>query len=1042
MPNFDTEFQIELQQVKNRLDEIRETVHEARRPIGGVEYCVTGKGLGPDRMPRKGWKPFAVGTEWGGYDQTTWFRMKATIPKAFKGRCVVALLRASAGSHSGSFDSLSAVGESLCYVNGKPRQGLDLNRDRVFLTQKAKGGESFDIALEAVPSTRFDALHLFRYADVAIFHQAVWDFYWDCAVPLAVYEELDRNYAPARQLFALIQRAVRMVDLQHKGEAAYHDSIAAAQRFLRKGLKTFETSYGMGKLILTGHSHIDTAWLWPLRETRRKCGRTFNTVLDLMDRYPEFHFSCSQPELYMFVKEHYPETWKRIKRRVKEGRWEPCGAGWVEQDSNVPSGESLVRQFLHGNRFYRREFGMTSPTAWLPDAFGYPWSLPQIMKKCQVDSFVTTKISWSLFTGFPYGMFQWQGIDGTRIFALMPPLNYNGNPTPHDCIEQWKQFKQKDRVEEIPFSIGWGDGGGGPTAEMIEQGKRLKNIVGVPKCEFGRTQDSLDRMKTQCDITKLPVYNDELYLELHRACQTTQARTKRNNRKSEILLHDTEFLSTLALLSGGSYDQEALWKAWRVVLTSQFHDILPGSSITEVYTQADQDYAALQTDLREVRGGALAHLAKGIDTRGTGTPVVIFNTLSWMREDVARVRVKLPRGAFHVTAPDGSVAPSQKIGPDEILFETLVPPLGYSVYHVTPGKAEAEGGLLKATPKLLENDFLRVRLDAFGRFTSVYDKVEQREALARGARGNVLQLFDDRPFAHDAWDIDHNFADERTWEPGKAESITVVEEGPVRAVVRVVRKTERSTITQDITLYACQPRVDVVTHVDWHEKRTLLKVAFPVEVLSPRATYHIQYGTIERSTHDNDERDRARFEVTGQHWADLSEGDYGVSLLNDCKYGYDVKGNVLRLSLLRAPVNPDPEADQGEHDMTWSLYPHGGDWRCGTVQQGFELNVPLLAVATEGTPGARPAADAFATVDAENVILDHVKKHEDSNAVILRLYEAYGQRGEVTLTFGETPKSVMECDMMEENDTPVKVKGNSVTLYCTPYEIRTLKVVF
>ena len=1028
MPNFEAERTLEARQFHARLKEIQDTIHSQRQPIGDIEACVTGPDLGPERMPKSGWKPFARHQCWGGFDQTTWFRMAVTVPKSMKGHCVVALVRPE--------------GEGLAYVNGEPFQGLDDNRDELYLTQKAKGGECFEIAIEGVPSVRFDEHRHFQYADVAVVHPAAWDFYWDCKTVHAVWEQLEPNYAPRRQLFKLLKGALWSVDLQHKGGQPYFDSLAKAQRLLRTGLKEFETSYGMGKLAIMGQSHIDTAWLWPLRETRRKCGRTFSTVLNLLDRYPEFLFLCSQPIQYEWIKEYYPELFKRIKRRVKEGRWEPFGALWVESDCNVPSGEAMVRQLLYGNRFFRKEFGIHSPTAWLPDAFGYAWSLPQIFKKAQVDTFVTTKISWGRFTEFPYSAFQWEGADGTRILGLMPPLNYNGNTHPKDCIAQWNGFHQKERFEEVPFPFGHGDGGGGPTMEMIEYGKRLGNIVGVPQCQFSRIQDSIDRMKTQCPFDELPVWNDELYLEYHRGCQTTQARTKRNNRKCEILLRQTEFLSSLAFINGGEYDQETTCEAWKIVLTNQFHDILPGSSITEVYKQTDIDYARAKELATGCRDEALKHLASVIDTSGEGKAILVFNTLSWVRNDVAVAKLRLPKGAFTIRGANGGVIPHQRLGADEILFEASeLPPMGYTVYHMTPGPEDDAPVSLTASATAMENEYFRVTIDRTGCLTSVYDKLEERETLQPGERGNVLQLFDDRPHGNDAWDIEHNVGD-IMWEPNPAESIEAIEQGPVRAVVRVVRKTERSTITQDLTMYAGIPRLDFVTAVDWHEKRVLMKAAFPLAVRASRATYEIQFATIERPTHHNTDWDRARFEVTGHRWADLSEGDYGVSLLNDSKYGYDTKDNVMRLSLLRSPVDPDPTADEGEHHFTYALYPHAFTWRNGAVQQGCQLNEPPLAISVTSTNGALPPAASFACVDAENVVIDTVKRGEDSNALIVRLYEAYGQRGAVTLTFGRKPKKVTECDLMEENDAPVKLKDATLEFSVTPYEIRSFRVAF
>jgi alpha-mannosidase len=1043
MPFFEAERSIEIAQLRNRLREIESTIYTQRQPIGPIEISVTGHAKGPDRAPRNGWKPFRMTELWGGYDQTTWFRMTLTVPKSMRGETVVALLRPSSYNYITPITGYSDGGEALVYVNGVPAHGLDRNRDELFLVKKAKGGEKFEIVLEACPSTRFDTMHLFAHADVAAFHRLPWEFYWDGTVALNVVEAIPANTAHRRHLLELLNEAIKTVDLQHIGKPAYTASLKRAQRMLRDGLRRFESNEPRGRLVLAGHAHIDTAWLWPVRETKRKCSRTFATMLDLMTRYPEFHFSCSQPVQYEWMKLHYPDIFESIKQRVKEGRWELCGAAWVEPDHNVPSGESLIRQYLYGNRWFEREFGQRSAIAWVPDSFGYTWALPQIMKTCQLKAFVTTKIDWNQLTKFPYSMFLWEGADGTRMPAVMPPLNYNGNPTPQNCIAQWDLFHQKERVQELPFAYGWGDGGGGPTMTMLEHGRRLANIVDVPQCEFGRVEDSVARMLEQCDLAKLPVYNDELYLELHRACQITQARTKRNNRKCEVALHNAEFLGCLALLHGGAYDRDNLWEAWKIVLTNQFHDILPGSSITEVYTQCDIDYATAREHIARAQRTHLKPLLKQIDTRGDGTPIVVFNPLSWVRTDVVTANVPLPRRGFSVRDPEGNPVPCQHVGKDQVLFEARnVPPLGYAVYRVVPGARAAEdAGELAVTTRGIENEYLRISFDNAGRLTRVYDKIEERDVLPKGQKANVLQLFDDRPFLHDAWDTDFNF-EEIMWEPATEEAAEVRETGPVRAVVRVARATQKSTITQDITMYANSPRVDFNTRVDWHEKRLLMKVAFPVDVRATSATFEMQYCAVERATHDNRAHDRATFEVTGHKWIDLSEGNYGVSLLNDCKYGHDVKNNVLRLSLLRAPVDPDPKADEGEHKFTYSLYPHGGDWRNGTVQQGFELNNPMIAVEARPAKGALPPAGSLVAVDAENVIIDAVKKHEDSDALIIRLYEAYGQRGDFTLTFGTTPGEVTECDGMEENDTPVKLRGNSVNGYITPFQIRTFKVSF
>ena len=1031
MPFFDAEWRIIATQFRNRMEEIARAVYSDRRRIEGWEHVVTGHKQGPSAPPKSGWEPFEIGSSWGGLDVTVWFRAEVTIPEEMEGRKVVLLIRPG--------------GEALAYINGKPTQGLDANRDEITLAEKAKAGEKYEILIEAYSNPRFHQIHTFQYADIAVLNEDVRGFLLDARVAAEAAMTMPEDSAVRQRLWNLLDRCIKMVDLQHIGSPEFFESIKRARKALNEGLKEFQHSYGMGSLVLVGHSHIDTAWLWPLRETQRKCARTFSTVLKYMEEYPEYRFSQSQPQLYEFVKKFYPEIYEGIKRRVKEGRWEPVGATWVEHDSNMPSGESLVRQLLYGNRFFRKEFGIHTRVCWQPDAFGYTWSLPQLLKKAGVDYFVTTKIDWSQYNKFPYSLFWWQGIDGTRVIALMPPLNYNGNVRPADCVEQWRRFKQKDIYDEVIFSFGHGDGGGGPTKEMIENGMRLKNMAGIPKCRFGKIHEYFERLERELDKSKLPVWNGELYLELHRACQTTQARTKRNNRKSELLYRDAEFISSWAFLRGGTYRQEELYEGWKIILRNQFHDILPGSSIGEVYEDAEKDYAKVFKIGREALSESLKTLCSKIDTSGEGEAIVVFNTLSWERSDVATLKVEMEDDEFVILDPSGQPVPHQVISREgrskEILFQVRdIPPLGYAVYRLVRGRKAKFESELKAEKDLLENRFFRVKLNDKGQIVSLYDKLNDREVLAPGGRGNVLELFDDRPHAHDAWDIDFNYEDIR-WEVDRVESIEVVEEGPVRAAVKVRLRTERSTIEQLIAVYSSIPRIDFITRVDWHEKRTLMKVAFEVDVLSPKATYEIQFGAIERPTHQNTSWDRAKFEVPAHRWADLSETGYGVSLMNDCKYGHSIIGNVMRLSLLRSPISPDPNADQGEHLFTYSLYPHKGDWReAETVRRAYELNVPLITVLEPAHPGELPSSGWFARLDAPTVVIDTVKKAEDSDDLIMRLYESQGWRGKVRIRFGERPKEVFECNLMEEDDQKLEMGDGELEIFIKPFEVKTLKL--
>ncbi len=1029
MPDFESERSILAQQIRQRLEPIRNSVYLPRRPIGPMEAVSMGSGRGPEPVPADGWAPFALRDRWGGVDQTVWFRMRATVPPEMDGQRVVALICPHQGNH----------GNSLVYVNGVPRQGLDKNRDEVLLAERAKAGDTFEIVLEAVAAPECDNRHDFLYADIAVMHPLPWEFYWDVQVPLEVYEFLPKNYAPRQALLRLLNAAVKMVDLRHIGGPGYHDSLQTAQQYLREGLKAFALSNDMGRMAVIGHSHIDTAWMWPIRETRRKIGRTTSTILALMERYPDFTFSHSQPIQYEYLEEDYPQLYAQVKQRIAEGRWDPAGALFVECDMNVTGGESIVRQVLHGVRWYERAFNKRPRFAWVPDCFGFTWSLPQILRRAGIENFSTSKLSWNEYTTFPYSAFHWEGTDGTRI-PVMSFLRYGSVMRTRELFEQYEAFAQKDLCEEIPYTVGWGDGGGGPTPEMIEKTRRLKNLVGVPRCEFDTLSNYFARMESVCNLDALPVYNDELYLEFHRACQITQARTKRFNRLCELGLRDVELLSARAMLAGASYPADAIHAAWKPVLINQFHDILPGSSITEVYTVAEREYAEVLTQLDGLRSDATARLAHRIDTTGEGVPLIVWNTLSRDRNGLVLADRPALDGPFHVVDSSGTPVAHQETADGQILIHAPnVPSLGHAVFRALPGAASVVTPALTVSATGAENPALCIEWDESGRLTRVYDKECRREVLAPGAAGNVLQLFDDRPHRSDAWDIDFDFEDIQ-WEPGPCEEIEIREAGPLRAVARFIRHTEQSVITQDLIVYAHSRRIDMATHVDWHEKHTLLKVAFPVDIRAAHATYEIQFGTIQRATHQNTEYDRARFEVPAQRWADLSEGNYGVSLLNDCKYGYDVRGNQLRLSLLRAPSHPDPDADQGSHDFTYSLYPHPDDWRTGTVREAAELNTPLRACWTESAPGALPAREGFAAVEATNVIIDTVKRAEDSDDIIVRLYEAYGCRGDVTLTFSQPPAAVFECDLMEENNVPVELDGSGISIYVTPYQIRTFRL--
>ena len=1039
MAHFAPERRILGRQIEHRLNFVRSAIYQMRQPITGWETVSTGTGLDVQPPPTEGWQPYAPGTAWGGPDVTQWFRAKVTIPKEMDGQPVVALLDTGA--------------ESLCYLNGVPAMGIDSNHRDVLLTQSASG-DTFDILIDA---HQWGGGGTFPTATLAVRDELFWSFYWDIRVVADVAKEHPETSQQHAQLVDLMHEALAELDynlverdVTPESIAAFREQVKGAQERYRKGLKRFPAACGDGKVVYVGQSHIDTAWLWPIRVTRKKCGRTFSTVLKYMEQYPEYTFIMSQPQLFEYVKDHYPTIYEGVKQRVKEGRWELNGAAWVEQDLNVPSGESHVRQYVYGNRFFRKEFGVHTRAVWLPDVFGYTFALPQIMKKAQIDFFSTSKLGGNEYNLHPYNAFRWKGLDGTEVMAFLMTSPCNGLAEAHRMRKFWDDFRQKDLLEEVYYTYGHGDGGGGPTEEHIERGRRMENLIGVPQCRFGTVQESMDKTVREVDPEKLPVFHDEMFYEKHRGCQTSQATTKRNNRKCELMARDAELLSTMSMLSGGTYEQQAIYDAWKLILLNQFHDILPGSSIHDVYVDADEDYAIAKAGLSGVTNSALAALAAKVTCDGPGRPIIVHNTLSWQRSDVASLALDENSPADpNVIGPDGKPVLTQVVenldGTKSLLFETPdLPSMGHAVFFLVDGSAPGRvsgAKAPKATTTKLENDFYRVRLNRKGLITELYDKVNDRQVLAAGEKGNQFQILEDRPYSNDAWDIDFNVSD-KTVPVEDLVSAEVVEEGPVRSTVRLVWKTDKSTITQNVSLWRTLPRVDFATRVDWHERHKLLKAAFPVDVLSRHATYEIQFGAIERATHWSTSVDRARFEVPGHKWIDLSENEYGVSMLNDCKYGFDVHDNVMRISLLRSPTLPDPECDQGVHEFTYSLMPHAEGWQqAGTVRRAYELNAPVLTDLPEGSlKGSGPAVSSLLSIDRANVVVDTVKKAEDTDDVIVRVYEAHGARGPVKLTFRDVPKSVVECDLMEENDEAVELSGDTVSFAIKPWEIRTFKV--
>ncbi len=1001
------------------------------------------------------WEDIHMGDRWICADGTTrWFKREIVIPEEFAGKNVVL--------------ELDFGGEGLVRIDGVIQSALtsylkenEATRTRVVLPRVPKAGETFEVEVEAgLNYMEFayyrrqgavDIEYQFRYALLGVVDTEIEQYYFDIKTaydamhalksPIEkvvettvnlprdiarVFESLTKDSYIYRKLLDAVLHSLTIVDVDY-GHEALVKSIEPARKVLKEKLDRIpHNPHALIKFV--GQAHIDTAWLWPVKETVRKCGKTMANVLDLMDRYNEFIFAFSQPQLFEYTKEYYPELYERIKEKVKSGQFELVGNTWVEMDTNVPSGESLVRQLLYGRNFFIKEFGQYSKVFWMPDVFGYSWALPQIIKRSGMDYFFTSKLINNDTNKFPHSLFMWQGIDGTRILSYVQRLNYNGRYNPETVETIYNRFEQKDKTDDLLMTFGFGDGGGGPNYQMLETGRRLKSFPGLQKTEINTSQSFFEAVNPIKD--QLPVWNDEMYYEYHRGTYSSQARTKMHNRRAELGMRQAEILASMALEKmGAKYPYEQILKAYKIILRNQFHDIIPGSSIKAVYDDCEKEYAEVLEIIEEIQKDALNSITKA----SAPEEITVFNSLSWER--LGHVRVNLPEGLEdgRIVDEQGNEVPSTIDG-HEIEFEACVPALGSKVYRIE-SKAAIDDTAIKVSENSMENKFYKISLDAGGNLTGIYDKRNASEVLEQDKPSNLLQIFEDKPCCETAWNIDLEYQN-KGWDliDGKVE---VVEQNPVKGVVRVTKQFNLSTIVQDITIYSSIPRIDFKTRVDWQETEKMLKAAFFVNVLSSKATYEIQFGAIERPTHWNTPYDKAKFEVCGHKWADLSEGGYGVSLLNDSKYGYDIKENRMRITLLRSPIDPDPVADKGIQEFCYSLYPHKGDFIEGkTVNAGYELNVPLVAIS-----GRRMLEEgSYAKVSRKNVIIDTIKAAEDGDGIIMRVYESAGIRGNVEITLNELPAKVQECNLMEENERIIDTVDATFDFDIKPFEIKTFRI--
>ncbi|WP_312370403.1 alpha-mannosidase [Lachnoclostridium sp.] len=995
------------------------------------------------------WADFKENQLWGGDLEYFWFETIVTIPEQFDGKCVVFEL--STGKE-GEWDAINP--QFAVYIDGMFRQGFDVNHREIVLSESAKWGENYRIILSAFTGTSNFRLTL--NARLRVLDCETEKYYYDLLVPyenMKLLEQDDKNYLVTLKC---LNESLNLVDLRCEYSEEYYNSLHRAQNYLMEEFYEKHCGESESTVCCIGHTHIDVAWLWTLEVTKDKVARSFSTVIEMMEKYPEYKFMASQPQLLDYVKKNVPELFEKIKEKIREGRFEVEGGMWLEADCNLTSGESLVRQFLHGKKFMKDEFDKDNIVLWLPDVFGYSAALPQIMKKSGIKYFVTSKISWSEFNQMPFDTFLWQGIDGSEILSHFittqdykvntdQPINdqqqttYVGKITPSHVKGCWRRYSQKHMNNEVMLSFGYGDGGGGPTKEMLEYARRMeKGLPGCPKTVNGTLDDFMMQLEQRVSGQKhLPTWVGELYLEYHRGTYTSMGRNKKYNRRTEFAYQNAELYAMIDReLLGGNYPTQTIREAWEVILRNQFHDILPGSSIKEVYDDSKLEYEKIIKWNEELLRDSLEHIVAKIDIPQNS--VVIFNPNGFPCDDIVQIP-DMDAKENLVAYSGNSQVPLQKTAEDKLIFMAeKIPAKGYKTYYLKQEVQPSE--MMKITKHYLENQYFEIELNQNGQFSRFYDKIAHRDILKQNECGNVIMSYEDRPHNFDAWDLAIYYP-EKSWEITQVDSIEVIEEGPVRGVLAITRSYLNSKIIQYITIYNQIPRVDIKNCIDWKEKQIFLKLFFPVEIHANEATYDIQFGNVKRPTHKNTSWDAAKFEVCAHKWIDISEEGYGVSILNDCKYGYSIEENVIGLSMLKSGIYPNPEADKEYHEFTYSILPHQNGWReANIIQRAYEFNNSLAAVVKQNEGGILEEQFSFVTVDCDNVIVETIKKAEDNDDIVVRIYEAHNKRNYFTLNFCKEIDYIVECDLMENQIGDVEFHQNMARGSIKPYEIKTFRV--
>lgn len=981
-------------------------------PVEKLESFLSPKRITFTEASKQDFAPYQVGETFGSTWYTCWFRVTVNIPSSWRGKEVHLLWECD--------------GEAMVWRDGQPVQGLTKEGEKTsyVLSESLKDDEPHKLLLyiEMACNSLFGAgqgsmiaapdpnrMFSVQKAQLIVFNRDVQELLTDFEMMVDIVKELGEEQQRSYQCLFTVNEMVNLCDPSDR--STYPKTHSLAQAFFNQ-----HNGQSQHTVHAMGHCHIDSAWLWPYEETIRKCGRSWVTVIRLMEKNPEFVFTCSQAQQFQWVKNWYPGLFSQIQHFVKKGQFVPVGGTWVEMDGNLPSGESMVRQFLEGQRFFKQEFGIYCKEFWLPDTFGYSAQLPQIMQGSGISNFLTQKLSWNLVNTFPHNTFFWEGIDGSQVLTHFPPGNsYEMKGKVEDLVKTVKNNKDKGRANHSAALFGFGDGGGGPTQLMLDRLQRVQDTDGLPKVQMSTPDSLFTQLRSQSEL--LCTWSGELFLELHNGTYTTQAQIKRGNRQCEVLLHDVEVVSCLAMCRDKTfqYPVERLRELWRLLLLNQFHDVIPGSCIELVVEDAIKYY-------QEIRDSGSTLMDSGLRTLGSGGSPGVFNSLSWERREVIEVQTAAGSSELAlVQVPSIGISPVRSTEP--------LSPVSVTV--------QADGTVL------MENGILRTVVNKDGTLASLCLLSSNRESLSDGCKGNQFVLFDDVPLYWDAWDVMDYHLQTRKPVVELVQPVCVVSSDRLRASVSLrLRVSEKSTIKQEIIMDAECPYIRFNTQVMWAESHKFLKVEFPVRVHSPNASYEIQFGHLQRPTHRNTSWDWAKFEVWGHKWADLSEHNFGVALLNDCKYGYSVYKNTMTLSLLRAPKAPDAHADMGTHEFTYAIMPHSGSFQDSSVIQcAYNLNCPLRLL--QCSPDTQPWS-AF-SVSSPAIIIETVKQAEEQpRTLLLRLYESHGSTVTTDLTTTLPVTDAWQCDLLERKDPnkPAKITSEGILLNFKPFQIVSLLLVF